>query len=287
MTSRQTGMRLIRILLDPRVRTEHPEANDGRGCPCPRSRRKLPSAGRMPEANVRRWGVGSPALRTARGSSASRIALAARLFCTCALLMISAGQPAAIARGEDPAPVSAAPAAAGASGGPAPLAPAAPAATDTDRAKRVRAFVGAHQPELAELLDRLEKRKPGEYAAAVADLDKSVGALAASRAKDERLYELELRAWQARTRIDLLVARWMAGSKKIRARLEPEIRGAIAAEIDARAEHLAYRKQRSAAWYDRQIARLHDKREELVAERLAALLVEPARKQKPNAGDGR
>ena len=112
-------------------------------------------------------------------------------------------------------------------------------------------------------------------------------ALAASRAKDERLYELELRAWQARTRIDLLVARWMADSKKTRAKLEPDIRAAIGAEIDARAEQLAYRKQRSAAWYDRQIVRLRDKRDELVTDRLEALLVEPGRKQKPAAGDNR
>lgn len=213
-----------------------------------------------------------------------RLTHTARLFCACALLMITADQPTTIARADDAAPASAAPAAA-APGGTAGA--RQPGATDAERVQRVRAFVGEHQPELAELLDRLEKRKPADHAAAVADLDESVRALAASRAKDERLYELELRAWQARTRIDLLVARWMTGSKKTRAKLEPEIRGAVAAEIDARAEHLAYRKQRSAGWYDRQLARLRDKRDELVADRLEALLVEPGRKQNPAAGDGR
>jgi hypothetical protein len=175
-------------------------------------------------------------------------------------------------------------AAAAPGGSAAPQQPGASAATDAERAQRVRAFVGEHQPELTELLDRLEKRKPADHAAAVADLDETVRALAASRAKDERLYELELRAWQARTRIDLLVARWMADSKKTRAKLEPDIRAAIGAEIDARAEQLAYRKQRSAAWYDRQIVRLRDKRDELVTDRLEALLVEPGRQQKPAAG---
>lgn len=217
------------------------------------------------------------------GSNAGmRLMHTARLFCTLALFMITADQPATISRAADEAP-----AADASVGPPAAQQPEASVTADAERAQRVRAFVGEHQPELAALLDRLEKRKPADHAVAIADLDDSVRALVASRAKDERLYELELRAWQARTRIDLLVARWMAGSKKARARLEPDIREALAAEIDARAEQLAYRKQRSAGWYDRQIARLRDKQDELVAERLAALLVEPARKQKPAAAAGR
>lgn len=169
----------------------------------------------------------------------------------------------------------------------APLATATPAAADTARAERVLDFVVRHQPDLAELLARLEKRKPTEYAAAIADLDRSVLALTASKAKDEQLYEIELRAWQARTRIDLLVARWMTGTKKNRALLEPDIRAAVAAEIDARADALAYRKQRSAAWYDRQIMKLRDRRDELVTDRLESLLAEPGRKPKPAVSAGR
>lgn len=217
-----------------------------------------------------------------------RVTHTARLFCTGALLMVGgADRPAAITRADDAAAPPATSATTVFGNAAASRQPGAPAATDAERAQRVRAFVAEHQPELTDLLDRLEQRKPAEYAEAVADLDESVRALAASRAKDEQLSMLELRAWQARTRIELLVARWMAGSKKTRARLEPDIRAAIGAEIDARAEQLAYRKQRSAAWYDRQIVRLRDKRDELVSDRLGALLAEPARKQPSAAGDGR
>ena len=46
-------------------------------------------------------------------------------------------------------------AAAAPGGSAAPQQPGASAATDAERAQRVRVFVGAHQPELAELLDRL------------------------------------------------------------------------------------------------------------------------------------
>lgn len=185
----------------------------------------------------------------------------------CAVWCAAAGGWEAASRGAEPA--------AAASGDPAA------------RERRVLAFVAEHQPELADVLAHLERKKPDEYAEALADLDRGVLALAATRAKDERLHAIELRAWQARTRIDLLVARWLAGGGKDRAQLEPALRAAVAAELDAKAEHLAYRKERSAAWYDRQIVRLHDKRDELVAARLSTLLAPDQKKPKPAAGGTR
>lgn len=159
--------------------------------------------------------------------------------------------------------------------------PAAAPADAAVREQRVIAFVGRHQPELAELLARLAKRKPDEYAAAVAELDRKVLSLEADRAKDDRLYEAGLRAWQARTQADLLVARWIAGGKKDRATIEPQLRAAVNAELDARAEHLDIRKQRSAAWYDRQIVRLRDKRDDVVASRMNDLLGAQEKKSRP------
>ncbi len=98
--------------------------------------------------------------------------------------------------------------------------------------------------------------------------------LTSGKAKDPRLHELELLAWQARTRVDLLGARLVSGKEKDKNReqLERQLREAIAAELDIRAEKLAYRKQRSAAWYDRQINRLSEKRDALIDARLKALL---------------
>lgn len=151
--------------------------------------------------------------------------------------------------------------------------PAAPAAAD-DREQRVVAFVAAHQPELGEVLAHLRKRKPAEYARAIEELDRSVQPLTSGKAKDPRLHELELLAWQARTRVDLLGARLMSGKEKDKNReqVERQLREAIAAELDIRAEKLAYRKQRSAAWYDRQINRLSEKRDALIDARMKALV---------------
>lgn len=153
--------------------------------------------------------------------------------------------------------------------------PAAAPAADDDREQRVVAFVAEHQPELAEVLAHLRKRKPAEYARAIEELDRSVQPLTSGKAKDPRLHELDLRAWQARTRVDLLGARLMSGTDKKdknREQLERELRAAIAAELDIRAEKLAYRKQRSAAWYDRQINRLSEKRDALIDARMKALV---------------
>lgn len=159
-------------------------------------------------------------------------------------------------------------------GGPSAAADDA-AAAGAERQRRVVAFVEEHQPELATVLAHLEKHKPAEHARAIEELDRSVQPLTSGKAKDPRLHELNLLAWQARTRVELLGARLMSGKRtkaKERAELERELREAIAAELDIRAEQLAYRKQRSAAWYDRQINRLSEKRDALIDARLKALL---------------
>lgn len=153
--------------------------------------------------------------------------------------------------------------------------------------QRVLAFVEEHQPELARVLKTLRERKPEEHARAVAELARTVAKLDAARAKDERLHELELEMWQSRTRVDLLVARWMAARRKDRPAIEAKLREAVDAELDVRAEQLTHRRQRSVAWYDRQIERLRDKRDELVAARLKSLLDDDAEQPKAAAVESR
>jgi hypothetical protein len=159
-----------------------------------------------------------------------------------------------------------------------------PADAAAERRRRVVEFVREHQPELAGVLEHLEQKKPADHARAIEELDRSVRLLVSGKARDPRLHELEIECWKTRMRVDLLGARLLAakGSRKAtaeREELERQLRAAITAELDARAAQLAYRKERSIAWYDRQIERLTSKREELVAARLAPLLGE--------ASDGR
>jgi len=142
----------------------------------------------------------------------------------------------------------------------------------------VIAFVQEQSPELAAVLAHLERRKPDEYRRALDDVAKRVAPLIGAKTKDPELLALEVRSWQARTRVELLVAQLLAGTTKRRGELEKKLREAIAVELDAKAAHLGYRKRRSMAWYDRQIDRIHEERDELVEARMKSLLREqPAR----------
>ncbi|MFM7043678.1 MAG: hypothetical protein ACKO35_16010 [Planctomycetaceae bacterium] len=148
----------------------------------------------------------------------------------------------------------------------------------------VIAFVQEHSPELAAVLAHLERRKPDEYRRALDDVAKRVAPLIGAKTKDPELLALEVRSWQARTRVELLVAQLLAGTTKRREELERKLREAIAVELDAKAAHLGYRKRRSMAWYDRQLDRIREERDELVAERMKSLLRESGRRE--TATDG-
>ena len=150
------------------------------------------------------------------------------------------------------------------------------------RGKRVLTFVHEHNPELAAVLTHLERRSPTDYEAAVNDLDRSVTKLIGARSGDPEVYEIELRVWQTRTRVDMLVAQLLASTAKNRTALETKLREAVAAELEAKAAHLGHRRQRSMAWYDRQIDRIRDDRDEMVESRVKSLLREQAARQEPS-----
>lgn len=141
-----------------------------------------------------------------------------------------------------------------------------------ERETRVLTFLEAHNAELADVLSHLKRRQASAYDTAVDELGETIADLVATQAKDPELYELELRLWQTKSRVEMLVARLMAGTKKGRTDLEQKLREAVGAELEAKADHLTYRKQRSMAWYDRQIDRIRERRDEVVDERMRSLL---------------
>ena len=141
--------------------------------------------------------------------------------------------------------------------------------TKEAREQRVTAFVEQHNPELAKLLAHLKKTKPEQYDQAVRDLARTVTSLINTKARDARLYELELKGWQAKTRVELLVAQSMVAEK---AGLEAKLREAVQEELKVKSDELAYRRDKTATWYNRQIERLEKDREELVETRVKKLL---------------
>jgi hypothetical protein len=161
--------------------------------------------------------------------------------------------------------------------------PPADEASETREAReqRVLAFVREHNPDLAAVLTHLARRQSQEYDAALDDLDRTVSKLAGTKSKDPDLHAIELAVWQTRTRVEMLVAQLMAGATKSRASLETKLREALAAELEAKAAHLAHRRQRSMAWYDRQIDRIRAERDEMVETRMRSLLKEQAAGKSP------
>jgi hypothetical protein len=69
------------------------------------------------------------------------------------------------------------------------------------------AFAVAHHPELVPLLERLRKDAPAEFAAAVADLDRTRDRLAKLRERLPERHEAALADWKLSSRIRLALAR--------------------------------------------------------------------------------
>ena len=68
------------------------------------------------------------------------------------------------------------------------------------------AFVREHHAELESLLIQLKESQPKQYEQAVRDLFRTSEKLASLQERDRQRHDLELKAWQARSRVQLLSA---------------------------------------------------------------------------------
>lgn len=68
-------------------------------------------------------------------------------------------------------------------------------------------LVRLHLPELRGMLERLRAEDPLQYRHAIDDLEKSARRLDTVRRRDEQLYEIEVRLLQAKTSVNLAIAR--------------------------------------------------------------------------------
>jgi hypothetical protein len=67
-------------------------------------------------------------------------------------------------------------------------------------------FVRAHRPELAPVLEDLNRRQPAEYQRAICDFFWTSETLAAIRQEDPQRYELSLEAWKLEVQTHLLAS---------------------------------------------------------------------------------
>ncbi len=80
-------------------------------------------------------------------------------------------------------------------------------AINAKREKLAMEFARTHHPELADLIQRLKKRKPREYKRAIRDLDTTLNKLSRFKNRDSDRYRLTLERWEVDSRIRLMAAR--------------------------------------------------------------------------------
>jgi len=136
---------------------------------------------------------------------------------------------------------------------PAPAGNAEQGPAAADPAAAAVAFAVAHHPELVPLLDRLRKEAPGEFAAAVADLDRTRERLAKLRDRHPERHDAALTGWKLSSRIRLALAR-LATNPSTEA--EEELRQLVRQRAEARLAPLRAERDRITARLEKVTAQL-------------------------------
>jgi hypothetical protein len=112
--------------------------------------------------------------------------------------------------------------------------------SEADR-KTAMEFATQHHPELARLLEQLEKSRPSEFARAMKDLNQQLQQLERTREKNPTRYDAQLESWKVESQIRVLTARWSLNRD---AELETQIRGLLKQRREARIAQLKLDKER-------------------------------------------
>lgn len=102
-----------------------------------------------------------------------------------------------------------------------------------EREAAVFKFVEQHHPELAGLLERLKENQAKAYQRAIRELYTVSERLAGLQDNDEDRYDLELKAWKLRSRIQLLSAKLTMGDDE---QLEQQLKQTLGEQYDVRRE---------------------------------------------------
>jgi hypothetical protein len=135
-------------------------------------------------------------------------------------------------------------------------------------------FVRIHRPELLQVLERLKTSNEQEYQRAVCDFFWTSETLSRLRQDDPPGYELALRAWRLEALTHFLASQLAARpseAESLRTELEQTVQQLVDAQIESSAHEVRRIEAQHRRAQDRH-ARLAQRREELVTERLTALI---------------
>ena len=148
-------------------------------------------------------------------------------------------------------------------------------------------FVHQYHPELARLLPILKKKDEGEYCQAIRDLFRTSERLASFREKFPDRYDIELKAWQLKSQIQLLATRLRITPDDVR--LRDELKAVLLEQTEIRLRLLAEERQELAERLrrlDEQIDTLQNQKQSTADQQLQLLVrgshKKPPLKQKPD-----
>ena len=135
--------------------------------------------------------------------------------------------------------------------------------SDDQRAAAMK-FAEQNHPELARLLEQLQKSRPHESARAIKELTQQIQALEKLRERSPARYASQLEAWKHESQIRVLMARWARSND---AELETQVRELLKARRETRLAQLRADKERlleQQQKIEQQLAALEQPVEELV-----------------------
>jgi hypothetical protein len=140
-----------------------------------------------------------------------------------------------------------------------------------EREAAVMTFVQRNHAELAELLAVLKTSQPDEYERAVKEIFRTTERMELIRERDPLQYELEVAAWTAQSRVQLLAAKLKMGSSD---ELVKQLREALKTQNEAKLTLLKHERQKAAdrvSKLESDIARFESDREEVIDKQLKLL----------------
>ena len=144
-------------------------------------------------------------------------------------------------------------------------------------------FVREHHPQLADLLSQLKSSNTAQYQQAIRDLHRAATTLGETQKNDPKKYELDLKAWEVSSKIQVLAARYIMTPSP---ELENEIKAKLLEQIDIKLEQQKFDRERTAKRLERLdavIAKTQESRQQEADKALEKLtrstVAKPARKK--------
>jgi hypothetical protein len=146
-----------------------------------------------------------------------------------------------------------------------------PVAVTPESEAAVITFVQRNHAELADLLVYLRTSQPEEYERAIKEIFRTTQRLAAIQERDPLQYELEVVAWTAQSRVQLLAAKLKMGSSDD---LVKQLRAALQSQNTAKVALLKHERQKMSDRLEKiesDITRLEANRDDIVDRQLKLL----------------